>query len=819
MKISYNWLKQYLNIDIDPQKLSEVLTGCGLEVEALEEYSSIRGGLKGCFIGEVKTKEKHPDADKLSLTTVDIGQKNLLHIVCGAPNVEAGQKVIVATVGTTLYTTKGELTLQKAKIRGQVSEGMICAEDELGIGTSHAGIMVLENSANVGMPASEFFNIENDWVFEIGLTPNRTDAASHIGVARDLTAALSITENIRYIYSLPDISKYKTDNNDLKIDVAIDDVKACPRYAGVTLSGITVKESPQWLQNRLKSIGLRPINNIVDITNFVQHETGGPLHAFDTDYITGKKIIVKKLAAGTKFVTLDENERTLSADDLMICNEKEGMCIAGVFGGIKSGVTEKTKNVFIESAYFDPVHIRKTAKLHGLKTDASFRFERGVDPNMIPFALKRAAMLIKEIAGGKISSDVVDVYPSPINDFKVSIKFENVDKLIGKKIDRKTIKDILGSLGIAVVSENSEGMELSVPPFKVDVQREADVIEEILRIYGYNKIEEPESFHISPSKAADPDKEKIQNRISDYLGSNGFYEMWNNSLTNEKYLDGLKSFQKENNVVIMNALSSELGVMRQSMLFGGLESIAYNHNRKNFNLKFYEFGKVYKYKHGIKDNCLKSFEEKEQLALFITGNKEDENWNTGKGKEADFYFMKAFIHNIFREIGTNHHDLFIKEISDELIKEGLEYSFNKNVVATFGLLSKNILKRFDIRQNVFYAEIDWEKYIAISEGNVVQFADIPKFPEVRRDLALIIDSKIKFQEIEELAFKTVPALLKEVNLFDIYRDAGIGADKKSYAVSFIIQDNEKTLTDAETDAVMNKLIKAFSEKLDAKLRQ
>ncbi|MFH0864804.1 MAG: phenylalanine--tRNA ligase subunit beta [Bacteroidota bacterium] len=819
MKISYNWLKQYISIDTDPQKLSEALTGCGLEVEALEEYSSIKGGLKGCFIGEVKTNEKHPDADKLTITTVDIGRDELLHIVCGAPNVEAGQKVVVATTGTTLYTAKGELELKKTKIRGQVSEGMICAEDELGLGTSHDGIMVLEASAKIGMTAAEYFKIENDWIFEIGLTPNRADAMSHIGVARDVAAALNVIDGENYSCRLPDVNNFKTDNTNLKIDVIVDDVIACPRYAGITLSGITVNESPAWLQNRLKSIGLRPINNIVDITNFVQHETGEPLHAFDTGHITGKKVIVKKLPEGTKFITLDETERTLASNDLMICNDKEGMCIAGVFGGIKSGVTEKTKNVFIESAYFDPVHVRKTSKHHGLKTDASFRFERGVDPNIVIFALKRAALLMKEIAGGKISSEIVDVYPKPIENFKVSIKFANVDKLIGKKIDRKTIEKILVSLGISVISENSEGMELSVPPFKVDVQREADVIEEILRIYGFNNIKEPDSFHISPSKAPYPDKDKLQNKVSDYLSSNGFYEILNNSLTNEKYIDGLKSFQPENNVVIMNALSNELGVMRQSMLFGGLESILYNHNRKNFDLKFYEFGKIYKYKPETKYEGLNRYEEKEQLAIFITGNTEHGNWNTGKGKPSDFFYLKSFINNILMLFGIKENELSIKEMANELIAEGLEYTLNKTTVATFGKLNKNILKKFDLRQDVFYAEMEWKQIVSLSKLNIVSFSDVSKFPEVRRDLALIIDDKIKFSQIKELAFKTVPALLKEINLFDIYSDEKIGNDKKSYAVSFIIQDKEKTLTDAETDSIINKLISVFSEKLNAKLRQ
>ena len=819
MKISYNWLKQYLNIDKAPEEVSKILTNTGLEVEMLEEYSSVKGGLKGCIIGEVKTKIKHPDADKLSLTTVDIGKEELLHIVCGAPNVEAGQKVIVATIGTTLHTAKGELELKKTKIRGEISEGMICAEDELGLGESHAGIMVLDPSVKTGTHASEYFNIENDWIFEIGLTPNRADAMSHLGVARDLAAALTIIENKDYRIVKPDLSNFEVKNNTGKIDISIGDTVACPRYAGITVSGIKVENSPEWLQNKLKSIGLRPINNIVDITNFVLMETGQPLHAFDANFISGKKVIVKKLTKGTKFITLDETERELQAEDLMICNENEGMCIAGVFGGTKSGVTLQTQDVFIESAYFDPVHVRKTSKYHGLKTDASFRFERGVDPNMILFALKRAALLMEEIAGGTISSEITDVYPTPIENFNVIVQYKNIDKLIGKFIDRGIIKKILNSLEIIILAETNEGLALSVPPFKVDVKREADIIEEILRIYGYNNVEEPQQFRISPSKAPKPDKEKTQSTVADYLSSCGFYEIMNNSLTNASYVEKLKSLYAEQNVQILNPLSNELAVMRQTLVFGGLESIAYNINRKKTDLKLYEFGKVYHYNKNVElNNSLNSYHEREQLALFICGNAVSENWYTGKGNGVSFYFLKAFINNIFKRTGINFTTIKLKEISDDIFSEGMEVYVNNVSVASFGRITKMLLKTFDIKQDVFYAVLEWEKLVELSGKNNINISDIPKFPEVRRDLALLLDMKIKFSEVEELAYKTEPVLLKNVNLFDVYAGDKIADDKKSYAISYSLLDEGKTLTDAEIELTMNKLIKIYKEKLNAEIR-
>ncbi len=819
MKISYNWLKQYIDFDINPEELSKVLTNCGLEVEALEEFYSVKGGFKGCVIGEVKTKIKHPDADKLSLTTIDIGKEELLNIVCGAPNVEAGQKVVVATIGTTLYTAKGEIELKKTKIRGEISEGMICAEDELGLGYSHAGIMVLDVSAKTGTPASEYFKIENDWIFEIGLTPNRADAMSHIGVARDMVAALSCLYNKEYLLKKPSLDNFKVDNNNLKIEIIVEDKKACPRYAGITLKNLKVAESPVWMQNRLKSIGLRPINNIVDVTNYIMYETGQPLHAFDADKIIGGKIIVKKLSAGTKFTTLDEVERELQPEDLMICNESEGMCIAGVFGGTRSGVTENTQNVFIESAYFDPVHVRKTSKYHGLKTDASFRFERGVDPEMIIFALKRAAMLMKEIAGGIISSDITDVYPVPLPNFKVNILYANVDKLIGKTIERSTIKKILLSLGIEILSENQLGLELCVPSFKVDVQREADVIEEILRIYGYNNVEEPRQFRISPSKTSKPDKEKINKTISDYLSSCGFSEIMNNSLTNVSHLEGLSSFSQKNNVSILNPLSNELAVMRQTLLFGGLESILYNNNRKKFNIKFFELGKVYQFnKNPDSKETLANYSEKEHLAIFLSGNVSPESWYYDKENPVNFFFLKACVNNILSRAGIELSSLSVKEISNDIFSEGLEYLSGNLSIGKFGIVAKSIIKKFNIKQDVFYAELYWEKIIKMVGDKTILFQDISKFPEVRRDLALLIDKKIKFSEIEELAYKTEPKFLKQVNLFDVYVGENIAENKKSYAVSFTLLDEEKTLTDAEIERIMNKLIKIYTEKIQAVIR-
>ena len=815
MKISYSWLKDYIKLEHSPEEICDILTQTGLEVGGLEEVETVKGGMQGLVIGEVITSEKHPNSDHLSKTTVNIGTEEALPIVCGAPNVAAGQKVVVATIGTTLYMGDDEFTIKKSKIRGEVSMGMICAEDEIGLGTDHEGIMVLDENARVGTPAKDYFNIESDWVIEIDLTPNRIDGASHIGVARDLAAFLKKTQDIEY--TKPSVEDFKADNNDLLIPVEVENREACPRYTGLTICGVEVKESPDWLQNRLKIIGLTPINNIVDITNYVLFETGQPLHAFDADEITGDKVVVKTMPAKTKFVTLDEVERELDANDLMICNTEEGMCIGGVFGGIKSGVKESTKNIFLESAYFDPVFIRKTARRHGLSTDASFRFERGVDPNNVVYALKRAAMLIKEITGGSISSDIVDVYPEPIEDFKVNISFANVTRLIGKDLGKETIKSILESLEIKAVDETETGLSLLVPPYRVDVQREADVIEEILRIYGYNNIEIPTQVKSSLQTADKPDPDTVKNLVAEMLTAQGFNEIWANSLTKASYFEGLKDYKEDQTVKILNPLSADLNGMRQTLLFGGLESIAYNANRQNKNLKFYEFGNTYFYKGTqLKDQPANNYWEECHLALFITGNKEAESW-TAKEEAASFYGIKTHIENILKRLGLLV-NIQTDETSNELISEGLSYSYNNKKIVEFGLVEKSWLKKFDIENPVYYADFYWDNVFQAHKKHKVLFNELPKFPAVRRDLALLIDKSVKFSHIKELAFKMERQLLREVDLFDVYEGKGVPEGKKSYAVSFILRDDKKTLKDKQIDKTMQKLTAAFGREFGAELR-
>ncbi|MCD6113033.1 MAG: phenylalanine--tRNA ligase subunit beta [Bacteroidales bacterium] len=820
MKISYNWLKQYIDInsDFEINALSKLLTDCGLEVEGLERVQSVKGGLEGVIIGKVITKESHPNSDHLSITTVDIGQKEPLNIVCGASNVEAGQMVPVAVIGATLYDGDNPFKIKRSKLRGVVSEGMICAEDELGLGNSHDGIMVLDPSAIPGTPAKDYFNLEEDYIIEIGLTPNRSDAISHIGVARDLCAVLNNLENKKKTYKLliPSVDNFSVDNNENKIDVEIENSNDCPRYSGITISGIKVEESPDWLKKRLESIDIRPVNNIVDITNFVMFETGQPLHSFDTDKIKGNKIIVKKLPKDTPFITLDNIERKLSENDLMICNPEEGMCIAGVFGGIDSGISETTKNIFIESACFDPKTVRKTSKLHSLKTDASFRFERGTDPNITIYALKRAALLIKEICGGNISSDIVDVYPKHIDNKIVNVYYKNIDRLIGKFIDRKTIKNILLSLEIKILNETDEGLKLSVPTYRVDVTREADIIEEVLRIYGYNNIEIPSNVNSTLTYSEKPDKEKINNIISDFLTNNGFYEIMNNSLTKSEYLDKINYYKSENSVKILNPLSKDLNILRQTLLFGGLESIIRNINRKIFNLKFYEFGKSYQLlpENISKENVLSKYSEVKHLSIFITGQKNTNSWKNPE-EQLDFYYLKATVNNILKRLGINYK---IQEISTEIFSEGLSYSYKKKTITEFGQVSKKILKIFGIKQPVFYADINWDVILENLKFQKTNYKEVSKFPEVRRDLALLIDKKIKFADIKNLAFETEKNILKSVSLFDIYEGDKIDSDKKSYAVNFILQGKNKTLTDKIIDKTMNKFIKVFETKLNARIR-
>jgi len=822
MKISYNWLKNYLHLDIDPEHVSRILTDCGLEVEGIEHYESLKGGLKGVLIGQVITCEKHPDSDHLSVTTVNIGKQELLHIVCGASNVAAGQKVPVATIGTILYNGNEAFEIKKSKIRGELSEGMICAEDELGLGESHEGIMVLDPSAKIGTTAKDFFGLYEDEVYEIGLTPNRSDATSHYGVARDLAAAINNRkeETGGLKLTLPPVTAFKVDNHELPIQVIIESPEACPRYSGVTIKGVKVAASPEWLQNYLKAIGLRPINNIVDVTNFVLMEMGQPLHAFDADQIKGDKVVVKKLSKGTKFITLDGLNRELGAEDLMICNKEEGMCIGGVFGGFHSGVTAETVNIFLESAYFDPTHIRKTSKAHGLKTDASFRFERGTDPNNTIFSLKRAALLIKEIAGGTISSEIVDNYPTPIENKKIKINFERVNKLIGKNIEPEIIRSILDSLEIVVLNQDEEGMLLSVPTFKADVDREADIIEEILRIYGYNNIEIGDRLNSTLSYRPKPDIEKMRNVIADFLVANGFCEIMTNSLTKTDYYQNNQEFLSENCARVLNPLSRDLEVMRQTLLYGGLESIAYNFNRKAHDLRFFEFGNIYKYipEKAEEQNVTKKYNERQQLAIYLTGRKKEESWKN-TGFNIDFFDLKKTVYSILVRLGIKEKDITAEPLSGKSIPQGLRLIVRQKNVAEFGVISNSLNKQFDLKYPVYYASLNWDDLIKICGNNKITFTEISKYPEVRRDLALVLNNETTFADIQRIANQYGKKILRKVNLFDVYEGDKIEDGKKSYAVSFILQDEEKTLAEKEIDSFMNRLMMGFEKELGAVIRK
>jgi len=822
MKISYNWLKKYLVIDLPVEEVSALLTGCGLEVEAIEKYEQAKGGLAGVVIGEVISCTRHPNADKLRLTRVDTGSGELLSIVCGAPNVSAGQKVAVATVGTTLYSGAEPFQIKLSKIRGEVSEGMICAEDELGLGDSHAGIMVLEADAPVGMPVKEYLGVAEDFVFEIALTPNRSDATSHIGVARDLATVLNNLPGSSHRLSLniPSVETFKVDNEELPISVIVEDNIACPRYSGITLKGIEVKESPSWLKESLKAIGIRPINNIVDITNFVLLETGQPLHAFDAAQIAGGKVIVKKLAEGTLFKTLDDVERKLSSDDLMICNSIAGMCIAGVFGGAGSGIKTTTKDIFLESAFFDPTSVRKTSKYHGLKTDASFRFERGADPNITIYALKRAALLIKEIAGGKISSKIVDVYPLAIRNTSVEVTFKGIDTLIGKQIDHAVMISILTGLGIEITERSQDGLSLSVPPFKADVYREVDVVEEILRIYGYNNIEFTGSLRSSISYSPETDRERLTELASNYLSDNGFSEILTNSLTTSAYYAQSEVFKPEQCVRILNPLSKELDVMRQTLLFSGLESIVYNINRRQPDLRFYEMGTTYMLNpaHNENKDVTLRYNENKRLAIYITGRLEPESWNTSQRK-TDYYALKSYVLSLLRKLGVAIDNFTATDPEPLVFASGESYAINEKTLMSLGEVTPSLLRQFDVRQQVFYADLDWDMIVSLSGGGTILYRDVPKFPGVRRDLALVIEKHVRFSDIEKLAFANGRQLLRKVNLFDVYEGENIGKDKKSYAVSFILQDEQKTLTDKEIDKFMNRLIEAFERELNAVIRR
>ncbi len=814
MKISYNWLKEYITPIPSPEETSKILTSIGLEVESIEEVESIKGGLKGIVVGEVLTCVKHPNADKLSVTTVNLGKGEPVQVVCGAPNVRAGQKVPVATVGTVLYKGEDSFTIKKSKIRDEVSEGMICAEDEIGLGQAHEGIMVLDPNALPGTPASEYFKMESDFVLEIGLTPNRIDAASHYGVARDLAAYLSQSQKVEL--KRPDVSAFKTENNKLPVTVDVLNPEACLRYSGVTISDVEIKPSPEWLKNKLNTIGLKSINNVVDITNFVLHETGQPLHAFDAAKIKGGKVVVRTLSEGTAFTTLDEAERKLSSEDLMICNAEEGMCIAGVFGGSESGVKETTKSIFLESACFSPVHVRKTARRHVLNTDSSFRFERGTDPNITIYALQRAALLIRDLAGGTISSEIVDVYPSPVADFEVDLSFKNVNRLIGQEIEKDKIRSILASLDIKIKEENANVLKLQISPYRVDVRREADVIEEILRIYGYNNIQIGETVHSALSYFSKPDKEKVVNMISDLLSSNGFLEIMSNSLTKSSLYEKEAGADKEL-VRISNPLSSDLNVLRKNMLFGALESLIYNINRKNADLRLYEFGNTYLLTDKVSNNPHDKYFEESHLTLLVSGDKYQANWNS-PAAASNFFQLKTFVELVLKRLGFNTDNLKTSSTHSEFFSEGLDILSNQKTIVSFGKIRKDHCSAFDIKQDVFFADFSWDQVMKEIRKHSTKFVGLPKYPEVKRDLSMVLEQSVTFDQIKNAAQKAEKKLLQDITLFDVYEGDKIAAGKKSYAVSFTLRDDEKTLTDQQIEKIMENILRMIEKETGAQIR-
>ncbi len=814
MKISYNWLKEYLDIDMSDEKLSEVLTEIGLEVSKVEKFESVKGGLEGLVIGKVLTCEKHPNADKLSKTTVDVGGE-ILPIVCGAPNVAAGQKVVVAKVGTILYDGGEEWKIKKSKIRGEVSEGMICAEDELGLGDDHEGIMVLDEKVPEGTAANEYFDIYRDTIFEIDLTPNRPDAISHFGVARDLYAYLSLNTDMNLELKLPDVSSFSIDNNKKNIEIEVKNTEACPRYSGLTVSDIEIKDSPKWMQNRLRAIGLKPINNIVDITNYVLHEIGHPLHAFDIAEIKGEKIIVTTVKEGTKFTTLEEREIELTEKDLMICDsEGKPMCIGGVMGGIKSGVKSKTKGIFIESAFFNPVWVRKTAKRHTISTDASYRFERGVDPNNCLWTLKRAALLIKEFAGGEISSEIKDIYSEKLEDFLVDLSYKQLDKLIGFEIDRDIIKNILTLLEIKIIEQSEQGLKLQVPTYRFEVRRQADIIEEIIRIYGYNKIPLPEKMYTTVLVQEKNISEEMRENVSHALTGRGFYEIMSFSLLNGEIYSEIDEKEKKKSVEMQNPLSKELSTMRKSLVFGALDAVRKNISYQNPDIKFFEFGSIYY--NTEKENFEGRYIQKYRLSLTMKGQKNKLNWKTAEEK-VDFYTIKSNLEAVLLALCFDRRNFKVKEFSDDIYKYGIEYFIDNKSVAKTGALSKKILKKYTIDEDVFFAEIEWNDLIKKMPKRK-QFSELIKYQKVRRDLALLIDKDVKYRDIEKIALETDKRLIKDVNIFDVYEGENIPEGKKSYAVSFILQDETKTLTDKVMNKVMNKLINNYKQKLGAEIR-
>ena len=820
MEISYKWLKEYVDFDLTPQETADALTSCGLEVDALEEVQTIKGGLKGLFVGKVLTCEMHPNSDHLHITTVDLGKGEPQQIVCGAPNVAAGQKVIVADLGCVLYDGDKEFVIKKSKLRGVESNGMICAEDEIGVGESHDGIIVLPEDAPVGQPAAEYYHLESDWVIEIDITANRSDALSHWGVARDLYAWLKRNGHETSLHR-PDCTEFTVDNNDLPIDVEIENTEACKRYACVSITGCEVKESPEWLQNKLKVIGLRPINNIVDITNYVMMAYGQPMHCFDADMVTGHKIVVRTQPEGTKFVTLDGEEHTLGEHDLSICNAEEPMCIAGIFGGKGSGTYDTTTNVVLESAYFHPTWIRKSARRHGLSTDASYRFERGIDPNGTIYALKQAAILCKQLAGGKVSMEIKDVYPNPMADARVQLDYEYVDRLIGKALGHDMIKSIVESLEMKVVEETAEGLLLDVPAYRVDVQRPCDVVEDILRIYGYNNVEIPTQLKSSLTILGEADKTyHLQNVIGEQLVGCGFREILNNSLTKTSYYTELNKYTEETTVKVMNPLSSDLGVMRQSLLFGGLESICRNVNHKMPNLRFFEFGNCYHYSPEKKndEDPIKAYTEEMHLGMWITGKRVEGSW-THPDEQSSFYELKGYVLNIVKRLGVNPGVMVCEHSDNNVFGKALVLKTRAGkVLCEMGTVCHKILKKMDIAQDVFYADLNWDNLMRAIKKNETLYHDISKFPSVSRDLALLIDKSVQFEQIEQIARQTEKKLLKSVELFDVYEGKNLPAGKKSYAVNFILQDESKTLTDKQIDAIMTKLINNLKQKLGAELR-
>lgn len=820
MNISYNWLKEYVDFNLSPEETSVALTSVGLEVGSVEEVQSIKGGLKGLVVGHVLTCEEHPNSDHMHICSVDLGTGEPTQIVCGAPNVKAGQKVIVATLGTVLYDGDQSFTIKRSKLRGVESLGMICAEDEIGVGNSHDGIIVLPEDTQVGMPAAEYYNLKSDYIIEVDITPNRADACSHYGVARDLYAWLKQNGYETSIHR-PDTDAFAVDNHDLEIDVVVKDQERCPRYAAVSITGCEVKESPEWLKNKLSLIGLRPINNIVDITNYILHAYGQPLHCFDADMIEGKTIVVQTMPDNTPFVTLDGVEHKLSSEDLAICNTTDPMCIAGVFGGKGSGTYEKTTNVVFEAAYFNPTTIRKSARRHGLSTDASFRFERGIDPNGAVYALKQAAILAKELAGGKVSMEIKDIYPTPLEDFNVELNYQYVHDLIGKTIEKEIIKSILESLEIKINDETEDGLSLTVPSYRVDVKRPCDVVEDILRIYGYNNVEIPSSVRSSLTVKGEVDRSnKLQKLVAEQLTAQGFNEIMNNSLTKASYYDDIESYAASNCVRLMNPLSEDLSVMRQTLLFGGLESLRFNINHKNPNLMMYEFGNTYTYSASDKKEgqTLSAYSEGMHLGLWITGKRIEGSWSHAN-EEYSFYNLKAYVENIFNRVGVCLGSLYFKECETDIYSSALQIADkNGKIYATLGIISPKVLKKAEIKSQVYYADIDWNALMKKSRKNKVSFTEISKFPAVSRDLALLIDKETTFMQIETVAYQTEKNLLKKIELFDVYEGKNLPEGKKSYAINFTLQDTEKTLTDKHIDKVMQNLINNFKQRLGAELR-